>query len=105
MTTNELKPGTPFEIGAVQALLEGQRQLDMHGEMVGVSRQALEEVLDYLPALTAERDRLAGEVAAMREALQKIEATPAWGHPERFDVTPAEVRQLARAALTNGGNA
>lgn len=39
------------------------------------------------------------EAAALREALEQIERTPAWGYPERWETTPAEVRQLARAAL------
>lgn len=33
-------------------------------------------------------------------ALQEIERAPAWGYPERWETTPSEVRQLARAALT-----
>lgn len=41
----------------------------------------------------AERER------RLREALEKIERAPAWGYPDRWETTPAEVRQLARAAL------
>ena len=33
------------------------------------------------------------------EALGKIERTPAWGYPDKWETTPAEVRQLARDAL------
>lgn len=39
-------------------------------------------------------------------ALEKIEKAPAWGAPERWETTPAEVRQIARAAIlkaTGGG--
>lgn len=47
---------------------------------------------DLVEALEAENQRL-------REALHKIEAAPAWGYPDRWETTPTEVRQLARAAL------
>lgn len=36
---------------------------------------------------------------AMYEALRLIADAPAWGAPERWETTPAEVRQLARAAI------
>ena len=32
-------------------------------------------------------------------ALEQIERAPAWGAPDRWETTPAEVRQLARAAI------
>lgn len=32
-------------------------------------------------------------------ALRRIADAPAWGAPERWETTPAEVRQLARAAI------
>lgn len=35
----------------------------------------------------------------MLAALEAIERAPAWGAPERWEVTPAEVRQLSRAAI------
>lgn len=48
----------------------------------------------------------ASDIAALREenerlkkALEKIASTPAWGCPERWETTPAEVRQLARSVL------
>ena len=37
--------------GAINALKNGQQQLDMDGIFVGVSRQALEEVLDGIERL------------------------------------------------------
>jgi len=40
----------------------------------------------------------------MREALQKIESAPAWGYPDKWETTPAEVRQLARTALGDTGD-
>jgi hypothetical protein len=46
-------------------------------------------------ALATERER----AAKMREALEKIEKAPAWGAPDKWETTPAEVRQLARAAI------
>jgi hypothetical protein len=36
---------------------------------------------------------------ALREALEKIANAPAWGAPDRWETTPSDVRQLARAAL------
>lgn len=39
------------------------------------------------------------EIAKLREALEKIEKAPAWGAPDKWEPTPAEVRQLAREAL------
>jgi hypothetical protein len=43
---------------------------------------------------------LAAELAKAREALERIAKAPAWGAPDRWETTPAEVRQLARAALS-----
>jgi hypothetical protein len=41
----------PAEIvEAIKALREGQQQIDMDGVMVGVSRQALDEVLKWIEA-------------------------------------------------------
>lgn len=57
-------------------------------------RNLMTAAADALTALEAENRRL-------REALHKIEAAPAWGYPDRWETTPAEVRQLARAALRN----
>ena len=39
------------------------------------------------------------EIERLRAVLSKIEKAPAWGAPEKWETTPAEVRQLARAAL------
>lgn len=41
----------------------------------------------------------ADAIEALVEALELIERTPAWGAPERWEATPAEVRMLARTAL------
>lgn len=70
---------------ALEALKNNQRQLDMDGCEVGVSRQALDETISAYETL--------------RDALEKIADAPAWGAPERWETTPAEVRQLARTAL------
>lgn len=40
-----------------------------------------------------------GKAERMRDALEKIANSPAWGAPDKWETTPAEVRQLARAAL------
>jgi len=41
----------------------------------------------------------ADEIERLREALQKIADAPAWGYPEKWETTPAQVRQLAFEAL------
>ncbi len=46
---------------------------------------------DYAEALLA--------LPEMMATLKLIAATPAWGYPERWETTPARVRQLAGAAL------
>lgn len=62
-------------------------------------------VLDPMFYVAGEPSRLAVDaqliVAApkMYEALRRIAEAPAWGCPERWETTPAEVRQLAREAL------
>lgn len=40
-----------------------------------------------------------GLLEEAREALDKIAKAPAWGAPERWETTPAEVRQLARSVV------
>lgn len=45
------------------------------------------------------RKALETQLAAARKALKSIADAPAWGFPEKWETTPAEVRQLARAAL------
>lgn len=52
--------------------------------------------------LNAEQDRALTAKVRLKEAeraLEQIECTPAWGYPDRWETTPAEVRQLARQAL------
>lgn len=50
----------------------------MEGDLVPVPRSSLLEIED---------------------ALRRIEAAPAWGHPDKWETTPAEVRHLARDRL------
>lgn len=54
--------------------------------------------------IVAEMDRRGEEIARLREALAKIERAPAWGYPDKWETTPAEVRQIARAALNDHTN-
>jgi len=89
----ELKPGS-----AIQNLQEYQRQLDADGTFVGVSRQALDEVLAYvtrppadeaLATLQARGDRLAealgqlelGDVIVPRRLADFAEALTEWRKP------------------------
>ena len=59
----------------------------------------------HLLAADAAAHRIAHEApllarnAELEGALRKIERAPAWGAPDRWETTPAEVRTLARAAL------
>jgi hypothetical protein len=50
-------------------------------------------------ALSAENDRLTKRVEEVKATLRKIADAPAWGYPERWETTPAEVRILARTTL------
>lgn len=59
----------------------------------GGTKSALERVVAVV-----EQEK-AAEIAALREALKEIADAPAWGYPDRWENTPAEVRQLARKAL------
>lgn len=74
---------------AINALLNHQKQLDMDGVIVGVSRQAIHEVVEALQA------RRAAEAKAV-EALRKIAANMNGLSPrERSD----KRRAIALAAL------
>ena len=42
---------------------------------------------------------LLARIAELEAALRQIERAPAWGAPDRWETTPAEVRTLARAAI------
>jgi DNA repair exonuclease SbcCD ATPase subunit len=48
---------------------------------------------------TEAREAAEAREKVLREALEKIANAPAWGAPDRWETTPSEVRQLARAAL------
>lgn len=78
---------------AVENLRQHQRQLDMDGIFVGVSRQALDEVLDYIEA---DREAIrADEVAKIVAWLR--ETAPQWGHEALADA-------IARGDHTGGGD-
>lgn len=49
--------------------------------------------------LGLEAETLETQLTNARKALTAIAEAPAWGFPEKWETTPAEVRQLARAAL------
>ena len=58
-----------FNSGALEALKSGQRQLDMDGVEVGVSRQALDEILSHI-----EKNRTPQpELEEVRETLLNIQ--------------------------------
>lgn len=72
-------------------LRKWQKQLDPEGIEVGVSRQALDEVLDRLEALQAENQRLREALTRLRDCDWVISL------PDRMDA----VREIAREALEN----
>lgn len=47
----------------------------------------------------ARAEKAEAEIERLRSVLSKIERVPAWGAPDKLETTPAEVRQLARAAM------
>ena len=61
-----------------EVLRAHQRQLDPHGEEVGVSRQALDETLDYIQSLQQSLDRL----EAFAEQVQETGQAPAIAEDE-----------------------
>ena len=67
----------------------------MKSSLADKLRQAYHNDLTDVPLLLDAAD----EIERLREALQRIADAPAWGAPDRWETTPAEVRQLARAAL------
>lgn len=66
-----------------------------HDQHVGHTDENVAFHTEAISTLT----RMEAEVGRLREALEKIEKTPAWGAPDFWQVTPSDVRQLARAAL------
>jgi hypothetical protein len=56
----------------------------------------LERVIDKcIEAMDASTTR----IEQLEAALQTIADAPAWGAPDRWETTPSEVREIARAAL------
>ncbi len=84
------------------SLIENWSPADDPAEIVGDLYSRLEEALAS-PSPSAEIEALRVENGELRKALEKIAAAPAWGAPERWETTPAEVRQLARTALKTKG--
>lgn len=50
----------------------------------------------------AEHQRLLDRIEALEAGLRKIADAPAWGAPDRWEATPAEVRQFAQRLLASG---
>lgn len=55
---------------AIEQLRSHQQQLDMDGVIVGVSRQAIEEVLAYIKSLLSARDVALEEAAKVAEQVR-----------------------------------
>lgn len=54
---------------------------------------------EQLSKAERERDEARAECERLRAALERIADAPAWGAPHKWEVTPSEVRHLARDAL------
>lgn len=69
MPTNPTEPVLAVEQGAIDALTNGQRQLDADGTFVGVSRQALDELLAWHAATAT----LQAEIAAKDAEIMRLD--------------------------------
>lgn len=65
------------------------------------SKEGSVELRDYNYRAAAALDQLLNERDDCVAVLKRIAHAPAWGAPERWENTPAEVRLLARGAYTS----
>lgn len=65
---------------AIEHLRNHQRQLDMDGCEVGVSRQALDEVLDYITRTRAIADGVGAELKHRLERERSFAKSSQWQH-------------------------
>lgn len=95
------------DLAALVAALRTQRQIDMDGCEVAVSRQACDEAADTITALSERCSVLEGAVNWLDALLGLIDETSCDpDDEERFDETMMGARlalKAARAALTSGG--
>jgi len=71
-------------------------------ELVRTSNEVIgqrDHALNLCAQMEEDKEALETQLASARKALKSIADAPAWGFPEKWETTPAEVRQLARAAL------
>lgn len=105
--TPELKP-CPFCGGEAQrfTLTEEDEPMNAGGDVITCTKCQASSHVEFgrKENLVSRWNTRTTSLAAqdgLVDALRKIADTPAWGYPERWETTPAEVRQLARAALAS----
>ena len=81
--------------------LRREMELRFGGEFVENAVNRLDAASNFLRLSARHRTTSPPAQDGLVDALRKIADTPAWGYPERWETTPAEVRQLARAALAS----
>ena len=85
------------------ALTARVKELDGEcNDLVKRNNDAVATIDNWINSCAASDEKvqaLETQLAAARKALTVIAEAPAWGFPEKWETTPAEVRQLARAAL------
>jgi hypothetical protein len=86
--TDEQEAELRYEAGMYQALYENAKN----------RIEALEATLRLIEGYEEKYNPI-GRIAALEAALRRIADAPAWGAPDRWETTPAEVRQFASAAL------
>lgn len=79
-----------------QAIRDSERALILHRSPISDGDSSLTPASD-IAALREENENF-------RRSLAMIANTPAWGAPDKWETTPAEVRQLARNAIAKTGS-
>jgi FtsZ-binding cell division protein ZapB len=79
---------------------ELERVIDKSIEAMDASTARIDELEAENASLADDLNEALARIEALEKALRKIADAPAWGAPDRWETTPFEVRQLARAALT-----
>lgn len=83
----------------LRAVAYGTTFLDVRADILALIERDDRNRMDGIAAcelLAVSRARC----AVLLETLRRIAGAPAWGAPERWETTPAEVRQLARQAIS-----
>jgi hypothetical protein len=112
---DELRTWTKKVTGTISnAIGGGSEMFNRHGEEYRIDPDFVDGFIrqrrmDYHDAmhrhvrikndLTTRAESAEVKLADAVKVIEQIAAVPAWGAPDRWDTTPAEVRQLARSVL------